>query len=58
MGKNNSEEKQCVFPHGGLGCVCQITKFAHVEHENIYMTNKDFVKLTCQHIDLLRKCHY
>ena len=29
-----------------LGCVHQITKFAYVEHDHIYITNKDFVELT------------
>ena len=41
-----------------LGCVCQISEFCHVERDNIYVTNKDFVELTHEHIDFLKKCHY
>ena len=41
-----------------LGCVHQIPEFAYIECDNIYITNKDFVELTHEHIDLLKKCHY
>ena len=60
MGKRKQLlKKSNVFFHmRDLGCVCQITEFAYVECENIYMTNKDFLELTWEHIDLLKKCHY
>ena len=33
-------------------------KHCVIPHEDIYLTNKDFVELTHEHIDLLKKCHY
>ena len=57
--KKTAMKKSNVFFHmRNLGCVHQITEFAYVECDHIYITNKDFVKLTHEHIDLLRKCHY
>ena len=57
--KKTALKQSNVFFHmRDLGCVCQITEFAYVERENIYMTNKDFLELTWEHIDLLKKCHY
>ena len=56
--KNSSEEKQCVLPYERLGCVFQIKEFAYNEHDNIHITNSDFIELTHEHIGLLQKCHY
>ena len=52
-----SLKKGNVFFHmRDLGCVRQIKELAYVEHDHIYMTNADFLELTCEHIDLLKKC--
>ena len=57
--KKTALKKSNVFFHmRDLGCVCQISEFCHVECNNIYVTNKDFVELTHEHIDFLKKCHY
>ena len=57
--KKTALKKSNVFFHmRDLGCVRQISEFCHVEHNNIYVTNKDFVELTREHIDFLKKCHY
>ena len=57
--KKTALKKSNVFFHmRDLGCVRQIQEFAYVELDNIYITNKDLIELTCEHIDLLKKCHY
>ena len=57
--KKTALKKSNVFFHmRDLGCVRQISELCHVERNNIYVTNKDFVELTCEHIDFLKKCHY
>ena len=57
--KKTALKKSNVFFHmRDLGCVCQISELCHVERNNIYVTNKDFVELTREHIDFLKKCHY
>ena len=57
--KKTALKKNNVFFHmRDLGCVRQISEFHHVECNNIYVTNKDFVELTHEHIDFLKKCHY
>ena len=46
--KKTALKKSNVFFHmRDLGCVWQITEFAYVECDHIYITNKDFVELTC-----------
>ena len=57
--KKTALKKSNVFFHmRDLGCVWQIKEFAYIEHDHIYMRDSDFVELTCEHIDLLKKCHY
>ena len=48
----------CSLHMRDLGCVHQMPEFAYIESDHIYITNKDFDELTCEHIDLLKKCHY
>ena len=56
--KKSLKKSNVFFYMRNLGCVRQIKELAYVECNHIYMTNVDFLELTHEHIDLLKRCYY